>query len=280
MKTLLTLCGTALLLFTAALSAQAEIIAGPITNPATGRDYYLLAPNSWSLSQAEAESLGGTLAVIKNEDEQKWVFATFGAYGGVNRELWIGLHKTSENKFAWVTGEPLDYTNWGPNQPDNAGNVESAVQMWKPDSNVAGFWNDSPEDSAFSGVVELPGKAETIALSKAARALTGTWYEGGNKERPCWITATDNLLFVISNNRVAQRVGLCTDGSLLFVFKFQGESMPPTRLFTDQMRTHLGLNAPLGQRAEIIKDRILWNSGTWWSRKPTSETKNETAKAD
>jgi hypothetical protein len=36
-------------------------------------------------SEAEAEQLGGTLAVIESVGEQEWVFATFGSYGGTNR---------------------------------------------------------------------------------------------------------------------------------------------------------------------------------------------------
>jgi len=276
MKTIIALCVAVLSLFAAAFPARAEIIAGPLTNPANGHDYYLLAPSFWSLAQAEAESLGGTLAVIKNEDEQKWVLSTFGTYGGVNRDLWIGLHRNAANEFVWVTGAPTNYLNWGPHQPDNAGGAETAVHIWMPGSNVEGYWNDSPEDSLFCGVVELPGKADSINLSKTARALTGTWYEGGNADRPCWITATDNLLFVIPNNRVASRAGVSTDGSLLFATTFLSDRTTPSRL-ADGIRGRTGIGSPTGLRAEIIKDKILWNSGIWWSRKPTADTKKETA---
>ena len=61
--------------------AGADILAGPITNPNNGHDYYLLTPNTWSASEAEAETLGGTLAVIQNDAEQEWVFSKFGSYG-------------------------------------------------------------------------------------------------------------------------------------------------------------------------------------------------------
>ena len=48
----------ALLFF--AFQSRADIIVGPITNPANGHDYYLLTPNNWTASEAEAEALGGT----------------------------------------------------------------------------------------------------------------------------------------------------------------------------------------------------------------------------
>ena len=56
------------------LPLGAAIIVGPITNPANGHDYYLLTPNTWSASEAEAENLGGTLAIIRDKNEQDWVF--------------------------------------------------------------------------------------------------------------------------------------------------------------------------------------------------------------
>jgi hypothetical protein len=70
MKTTFAVCSTVVLLF-AAIQSHAGIIAGPITNPANGQDYYLLTPDTWSASEAEAENLGGTLTIIRNADEQK-----------------------------------------------------------------------------------------------------------------------------------------------------------------------------------------------------------------
>src|SRR5215510_2160621 len=84
-------CGIVLTLFLASSNAHAGIIAGPITNSDNGNEYYLLTPNTWTASEAEAESLGGTLAVIRNSKDQEWIFSTFGGYGSVrNRNLWIG----------------------------------------------------------------------------------------------------------------------------------------------------------------------------------------------
>src|ERR1017187_5437640 len=87
MKTTIALCGAALVSFAAIFHIRADIIAGPITNPANGHDYYLLTPNTWTASEAEAENLGGTLVVINNAAEEEWVFSKFGAYGGTNRNL-------------------------------------------------------------------------------------------------------------------------------------------------------------------------------------------------
>jgi hypothetical protein len=91
MKITIAFYSASIMLFATAFNTRADIIAGPITNPANGHDYYLLSPNSWTMSEAEAESLGGTLAVIKNTNDESWVYSTFGSYDGVNRILWIGF---------------------------------------------------------------------------------------------------------------------------------------------------------------------------------------------
>jgi hypothetical protein len=215
------------------------------------------------LSEDEAEVLGGTLAVIKNAGQQKWVFSTFGSYDGIRRTLYIGLHKGLDNKFAWVTGAPTSYLNWGPNEPDDAGGIENSVEVW-PDGDMPGRWNDVPNDHLNYGVVELPGKASEILLSKRERAMIGAWYVGGNKEKPCWVAGTDNALFIISDYRLAARAGLCADGSLF---------VPEWPMNSDLFGNYNRMPFPrpqTGMRGEIIKDVILWDNGTWWSRK-TSE---------
>jgi hypothetical protein len=267
MKTTIAL-GCATLLLCSFVQARADIIAGPITNPANGSDYYLLSPNTWTASEKEAEVLGGTLAVIKNAAEQNWVFSTFSNRNG----LWVGLHRTRPGgPFAWVSGAPTNYFNWGPGEPNNARGKESCTQIQNGSTNNSsvGTWNDMSDDKLLNGVVELPGKPGQVRLSKAARALIGPWYEGGNAERPCWITGTESALFIISSSRYATRAGLCSDGTL---FVPGGQ--------TDPSGFSIHYSIPISQprtamQGEIFKDKILWSNGTWWSRKVSDQTTNE-----
>jgi len=280
MKTNIAVC-TALILFAAAFHARADIIAGPITNPANEHDYYLLSPNTWMASEAEAESLDGTLAVVKNAEEQKWIFSTFGAYEGTNHNLWIGLRRSCHGgALGWVTGEKLDYANWAGGQPDNAGGMQDFVFMasaTRPWGFPAGSWDDVADSElvdfvAPNGVVELPGKAHELSVTKAERALIGDWYEGGNVERPCWIAGTDKMLFIISNNKFAARASLKSDGTLI-VRDFPRErpmmegGMPMGDSAFGGYRSMPG-SVQREMSGEILKDKILWSDGTWWSRKP------------
>src|SRR5581483_6705652 len=157
MKTTFAIYG-ATILIAAAFQMRAAIIAGPFTNPANGHDYYLLAPHNWTASEAEAETLGGTLAIIRNGAEQEWVFSKFGDFGGTNRNLWLGFHREAQNgRFISMLGEKMDYSNWGPGQPDNGGGQESCVDIWTTGWNDTnkGCWNDCVDWTMNNGVVEI-----------------------------------------------------------------------------------------------------------------------------
>jgi hypothetical protein len=103
--------------------------------------------------------------------------------------------------------------------------------------------------------------------------LIGNWYEGGKVKRPCWIAGTDNALFVIPSNKFAARAGMSADGTL-FVANFQGE-WPMTARGFGGYDSRPGANFQTGTHGEIMKDKILWSNGTWWSRKPAEYGKNE-----
>jgi hypothetical protein len=241
MKTTIAVCSAAIMLSAVTFRAGAEIIAGPVTNPANGHDYYLLAPESWPAAEAEAENLGGTLVIIRNADEQKWIFAKFGHDGNKERSLWIGLHRQWQGgPFIWMDGSRLDYANWCSGQPDNGGGVENCVHMWA-DAHNGGGWNDAVENTSLYAVVEVPGKSDEKALTEKEKSLIGNWYESGRPDRQAWIAGTDNKLFLITHDRHAARLTFMREGVLY-----------------DADR----------QFGEIVKDRILWSNGTWWSRKP------------
>jgi hypothetical protein len=261
MKTTIAVCSAAIILSAITFHAGAEIVAGPITNPANGHDYYLLSPNSWTMSEAEAESLGGTLAIIKNDDEQKWIFSKFGAYGGTNRNLWIGLYRTGpQRSLVWATGEKLDYANWAGGQPDDTGGIEGYVFMAsanRPWGFPAGAWNDYTDNGGASdplcGVVEVPGKSNEKSLTEKEKSLVGTWYESGRADHPCRIAATENMLFAIDDNRNTSRAIYTTKGFL----------------FASNARMH----------GEIANDKILWSNGRWWSRTPAKYEASEKSEA-
>src|ERR1051326_2188027 len=68
----------AMLLLATAVQGRTKVIAGPFTNPGNGHSYLLLDAATWKDSEAEAVTLGGHLATIRNHAEEQWVVHTFG----------------------------------------------------------------------------------------------------------------------------------------------------------------------------------------------------------
>ncbi len=156
-------------------AVDAGIAAGPIVNPGNRHAYYLLDEDPWVESEKIAVGLGGHLATIDDEAEQAWVFATFGAYGGKDRSLWIGLREVDfEGNYQWVGGAAVTYTHWLAGQPDNALAGESHVHMINAGNEYGhpgGFWNDIkspntlfPTFDPICGVVEVAPVGPVIKL--------------------------------------------------------------------------------------------------------------------
>ncbi len=141
--------------------ALAAPITGPITDPANGYQFYLLASDNWTDSEAEAVAMGGTLATISSAAEDQWVLNTFGNYGGIERCLWIGFYDPSQDQeggshasnFLWISGAPITYTNWNAGEPNGGGSGgEYWTEMYPYNDPggaafVPGAWNDVPNVS-------------------------------------------------------------------------------------------------------------------------------------
>jgi hypothetical protein len=166
----------------------AYILEGPVVNPANGHSYYLLSADTWTNSEAEAETLGGHLASISDQAENDFVYNTF--VGDGTRNFWIGMYDPTQDaggghaaNFVWVDGDAVGYVNWAtPEEPNNYhAQGEYYVQMWanateiaaNPSQRQSGAWNDTANagvylsdgvyDSAF-GVVEVVPEPAMLAL--------------------------------------------------------------------------------------------------------------------
>ncbi len=110
---------------------------------------------SWQEARAYAESLGGYLVTIGDEEENR--FVTELAAREVIYRFWIGLSdEEEEGRFVWVTGEPLIYQNWYVGEPNDYGRGEDYVESGygSPYS-----WNDNNDSWTNPFVVEF---GETI----------------------------------------------------------------------------------------------------------------------
>ncbi|MBK9126484.1 MAG: hypothetical protein IPM13_01610 [Phycisphaerales bacterium] len=105
----------------------------------------------WDAAQALAVASGGYLATITSEEEQQFIEDLLLDALTLTGGIWIGLWEPSEGDWQWITGEPLSFDNWAPDQPDNALGVENRGQLlWtlggeEPTAYRRGWWNDAPE---------------------------------------------------------------------------------------------------------------------------------------
>ncbi|MFK7849076.1 MAG: lectin-like protein [Rhodothermales bacterium] len=154
-----------------AFGANAVTVGGPVINPANNHTYYLLEADTWTGSQASAQTLGGSLVTINDQAENDFVLNTFGA----TRHLWLGFNDAAlEGDFVWANGETSSFTNWVAGEPNNAKRIhfgyteEDYTMMWaagtKAGSHFGGGWNDygnvstmnwAPVAGGIYGVVEI-----------------------------------------------------------------------------------------------------------------------------
>jgi len=119
--------------------------AAPIFNDTTGH-WYDTVYGEWNMAETNAEALGGNLVTINDAGEQDWLIRNFGS----DRYYWIGLTKV-EDRWGWLSGDPLTYVNWAPGQPDNGGHGEYVAVM---NYNGAGRWNDYCSNCTDIGIAE------------------------------------------------------------------------------------------------------------------------------
>ena len=133
---------------------ELAILATDVTGNAgepelTPKRYELVTGNfTWTEAKAAAESQGGQLATIKDASDLSSVKSLL-----AGNDAWIGgTDKDTEGQWMWVDGTSVDFTNWHPVQPDNAGGVEDYLEIYSD-----GRWNDLPPSVRLNAyVIEYP----------------------------------------------------------------------------------------------------------------------------
>jgi hypothetical protein len=94
---------------------------------------------SWHQARIRCEEMGGRLAIIANEEENRFVTALLAdehmdnAYLGATDEAVEGL-------WVWLDGTQMQFAPWNPNQPTNKGFCPVAEHYLMVEKN--GRWND------------------------------------------------------------------------------------------------------------------------------------------
>jgi alpha-tubulin suppressor-like RCC1 family protein len=196
---------------------QVPLLAGPIVNPANEHRYFLLDQASWTNAENAAIALGGHLVTINNTEENTWVYNTFGGYGGIGRDLWIGLFDSDPvvnyfnmdleaAKYRWISGEPapVDLWQWGGIwRPTGSGYISLGHVKLAGPQNVNDWdrahWLEEYASTEVCSVVELPLNLQIVAAPQSASAGIGgeatltVFAEGSTPLSYQWQCAGTNL---------------------------------------------------------------------------------------
>jgi cell division septation protein DedD len=152
-------------------------------NPGTGHWYAIVEGMTWAEGEAYAVSLGGHLATINDEAEDRWISATF------REETLAGFNDLDKDgTWVWASGETATYTNWLPDNPGHGGGGRdtSDVLLLNFDESGAYGWLAMPSRfTVGSGLlIEVASPvAPPVEMGVVAQSLdwqrnlgTGHWY--------------------------------------------------------------------------------------------------------
>ncbi|XP_067048328.1 brevican core protein-like isoform X2 [Acropora muricata] len=126
-----------------------------------GKSCYYVANTSsastWNKSRIFCQNLGADLAVIKSEEENKFVSDLLRNTSGQNG--WIGLHRKADKKLYWLDNRPIEknFQKWKMGEPKNIGGKEDCGLLIGRNSRSKGQWADREcSDTDFVAICQWP----------------------------------------------------------------------------------------------------------------------------
>ncbi|XP_029183713.1 uncharacterized protein LOC114951743 isoform X2 [Acropora millepora] len=127
-----------------------------------GKSCYYVADTSsastWNKSRIFCQNLGADLAVIKSEEENKFVSDLLRNTSG-KKNGWIGLHRKADKKLYWLDNRPVEknFQKWKKGEPNNGGGKEDCGLLIGRNSTSKGQWNDREcSDTDFVAICQWP----------------------------------------------------------------------------------------------------------------------------
>jgi len=156
---------------------KANPVQWTVAEGGNGDWYDLVMPDSdlysytWTQARAAADSmtwdgLQGYLATVTTPDEGEFLRDNFSSQlvdlhgpGDHSKYAWIGLFApTPTSGFQWVTGEPLNFTDWAPGEPNFYGSpLWQCVHYWTRDFGSGPSWTWNNETNSIQGNQNIYG---------------------------------------------------------------------------------------------------------------------------
>ena len=131
---------------------------------------------SWDFAKIICDEMGGYLATITSEEENKLITELIGY--GENDAYWLGAsnvdssdYKITGQPFQWITGEEFEYTNWKAGEPSQSGEKADLEHFLEIRKSYDNKWNDTAntnrKDKGF--ILEV----DTTAYKPATTSVHG-----------------------------------------------------------------------------------------------------------
>ncbi len=184
---------TTLSLIAAALAgpAAAQVVAGPVSNPANGHRYWVIRIANYEDYRIASQNLGGYPVLINDAAENTWVWNTIMPLVPSDRDYaYIGLtDRGVEGEYEAMIDARVLYTNWNSGEPNNGfGSNEDFISMRRQ----LGNWNDLPAPVA--------GEPLPYAIVEAP-AANGTGLPAGVQYGPIIDEQTGRTYYVLTPAR-------------------------------------------------------------------------------
>ena len=145
---------------------------------------------SWMSSQRDAVSRGGHLATLQNSGEEMHLQSIVGGGSCVDcahSEFYIGALQPVGSAeptggWEWVTGEPMNYSNWRAGEPNNSGGVEHFALV----NNCVSGWNDGGNvaNCGHAAIIEWSADCNNDGLVDYGQILAGTLADANQNNIP------------------------------------------------------------------------------------------------
>ena len=175
-----------------------------------GSHYYCsTTAATWPVAKQVCEMNGGFLADVNGQEENDFIADQLAI-----SSAWIGLTDVNaEGQFEWCNGNPVNYTNYFPGQPNNFNGNQDYVEMLS-----TGEWNDQFNHYALEYILEIP----CTTINQVAGPAPGSVNAPGNYtvtysvNDPCGSTETCSFNVTVE----ACTTALCESSGLVSTFGF------------------------------------------------------------
>jgi hypothetical protein len=189
-------CRVGTLIALLALTGGSAVFAAPVQWSGNGHYYDMIVPANgitWTNARTAAANssfngLPGHLVTFSSAAEWNFVYSTF-----PRNFTWIGFtDEQTEGTYQWVTGEPVTFTAWLPNEPNNsADDPPGEDYAWYENRGGIAGWNDYQNfdhpiliADPIGYAVEYEAAVPEPSVAAGVIAGAGVWVAGRRRRTP------------------------------------------------------------------------------------------------